>query len=186
MASRDTIIQNFRTELINAVGSTGSGRVADDDISQQFPEHDEDLPAVVFEDFSTTVRYNQGSAATPTKLVKNNSDEIIDEEYTDYERVRFDVTAQDSDGSVKDTIYEEIREQFLPYSMWKDVSTFHSDVRDIDVGDVQSIDNSDTEPTMRGDLLTIDIEFKRTIERFGSQGTTGDPIKTIDHEVTSK
>lgn len=179
MATRQTIKETFLAEVETAV----SAHLASSKVVLESSESDVSLPKVAYSAFPYPVSYNDGSDSKPSEYVYNNSGEKIDEIYYDYRGERFDVRVEATAQTELEAIYEDVKSHFERYNQWLDSEDFHADCHVLDVDDTNAGTDGNTEPTSRHDRLTIRVEYKTKTGRYDSQGTTGDPIRTMDSMV---
>lgn len=176
MASRRAIREAFYAELETAA----SGFVPTSNITQEEPNSDEDLPAIVHDDNYRQVPMNRSAA--PTDVTYSNG-VVQSITYSRMMQAQFSVTIISDDEQEKEDIYEAVRTYFEPYSTpIKDASSLQTDAHRVEVNDATSRDDPDREPTSRGDSLSINIGFERkyTISRSGGDFGTMD---TIEHDI---
>jgi len=66
----------------------------------------------------------------------------------------------------KEDIYEAVRTYFEEFTLpVRDESNIHNDVHRVEVLDVNSQDDEDREPIVRGDSLTVNLGFERIYDR---------------------
>lgn len=171
MATRKQIREPFYSELETAV----SGLVTSDNIGEEFPSDEEELPAVVHRD---DYRRNQLNTNTGIKDTVTDSDGVQEEIRSRLMQGRFTLTAVSDDEAEKEDIYEAIRSHFEVYEFPnKAADSLQSDVNRIWVTDSNSTDDEDREPTLRGDQLIVFVEYERII------GRDVDPAKEVNTNV---
>jgi len=172
MATRETIRVAFYDELETAV----DGLVNAGNISQQYPESEEQLPALVHTDAYRQVPMNNN---TGVKEVINGTPVIY--QYAVVKEAQFTVTVAAQSESVKEAIYEALETHFESYTLpLKDVSQLHDDVVNVRIDDVSSTDDDNSEPVTRQDELSIIVRYERIYELEEAQITAIQNGVTID------
>jgi hypothetical protein len=172
MATRKQIREAFYAELETAA----DGLVPAADITQEYPESQENLPAIVHDDAYRPIPMHNNSAATGVVL---NGDGSVDKyEYSKPMQAQFTVLVLSADELEKEDIYEAVSSHFEEYTLpIADASSIHSDAYRVELLDVNSQDDEDREPIARGDAMTIHLDFERIYER------DVDDIEDVQHEV---
>lgn len=171
MATRKDIREAFYAELETAA----DGLVAAGNISQQYPESEENLPAIVHDDAYRRVPMNNGSA--PSEITEND-DGTLSYHYSVTIQAQFTVLILSDDEMEKEDIYEAVRTYFEKFTLpYADESDIHADVHRVEVLDVNSQDDEDREPVSRGDSLTINLGFERIYT------TEYEDIKEVQHDT---
>lgn len=157
MASRRDIREAFYAELEDAV----SAYVSADDITQEFPNVEEELPKVVHADDYRKVPMN-GASANPHDIVRDDSGAVEQIVFYSMMEAQFGVSVVDSDEQRKEDTYEALRRHFekFEHGFW-DANSIQADAHDITVNDSTSDDAEDRDPIARSDNVTINIGFKR-------------------------
>lgn len=157
MATRQDIREAFYSHLETAANP----HVPADDISQEYPDDEENYPSIVHNDDYRKVPLNQASGA-PSDIEYDSNGDAISEVYDKVREASFGVAILDYDEQRKENTYESIVDYFEKFEepAW-DASTIHSDINQIRVLDANSEDNHDSTPTTRGDRLIIRLEFTR-------------------------
>lgn len=171
MATRRDVREAFYAALETAV----DGLVPASNVSQEHPNSEEDLPAVVHNDNYRKVPMNRG--ASPTDIETDSDGNVTALVFTTMMQAQFNVTVLSDDESEKEDIYEAVRTHFEPYTHFKDTSQLQADVHRVEVEDVSSDDLTERDPTARADTLTINLGF----ERFYAQSV--DHIDSIDQSI---
>lgn len=171
MATRKQVREAFYADLETAA----SGLVPADHISQERPNTEEDLPAIVHNDNYRPVPMNTKSSIVGTQ---EDSTGTIAEVYVELIQAQFSVLVMSDDEQEKEDIYEAVRTHFAEYQYpVKDESTLQSDVHRVEVQDASSEDTEDRDPPARGDRLTINVGF----ERFFTKDTT--PVEEVQQNI---
>lgn len=155
MASRRTIREAFYSDL----ESSASGHVDASNIGQEYPNSDEDLPAIVHRDNYRDVPMN-----TKTGIVDTTADVdgVQEEIYSQLMQAQFSLLIVSDDEQEKEDIYEAVRTHFEAYEFpTKDVETLNSDINTIRVNDSNSDDSENRDPPARGDRLAVVVEYQR-------------------------
>lgn len=157
MATRKDIRQAFYNHLEIA----SSGLVPADNISEEEPDSDENLPAIVHGDDYRKIPLNMGSGG-PTHIVYDQYGDATEEVYHSVREASFGVVPLDTDESRREDIYEAVCSYFEKYEepAW-DASDIHSDVKWVRVLDANSTDQTNSTPLVRGDRLIIRLTFVR-------------------------
>jgi len=160
MATRKDIRESFYAELETAADSL----VAAGNISQQYPESEENLPAIVHDDAYRHVPMNNDSA--PTDVTYNDDGSVDMYHYSVTMQAQFTVLILSDSEMEKEDIYEAVRTYFEEFTLpVRDESNIHNDVHRVEVLDVNSQDDEDREPIVRGDSLTVNLGFERIYDR---------------------
>lgn len=167
MATRKQVREAFYAELETAA----NGLVPASNISQEYPNSDEDLPAIVHDDNYRTVPMNTKSSIVGTQT---NSVGVTAEVYVELMQAQFSVLVVSDDEQEKEDIYEAVRTHFGDYQYpIKDTSSLQSDVHRVEVNDANSQDTENRDPPARGDRLAVNVGF----ERFYTKDTT--PVEQV-------
>ena len=187
MATRRDIREAFYAELDTAAGSL----VTSENISQEEPNSEEDLPAIVHDDAYRPVPMNNRSA--PTDVTKDNAGVVQSVTFSRTMQARFTLTIQSDDEQEKEDIYEQVRSHFEDYtysaSHFPDPSEIQADMHELDVQDSNSSDLTDREPPARGDVLLVTVGYERTkvgkkeSVADGSEDFTFDTIEEVQHNI---
>lgn len=157
MASRRDIREAFYADLETAVG----GLVAAEDIGQEYPNEDENLPAIVHTDNYRDVPMNTKSG--PVDVTTDGNGNVTGLVFAQMMEARFSILAVSDDEQEKENVYEALRTHFEEYEFpVKPATNLHADVNTVRVNDSNSEDTEDRDPPARGDRLQVNVEFKRT------------------------
>lgn len=174
MATRKDIREAFYAELETAA----DGLVPPADITQEYPESEENLPAIVHDDAYRPIPMHNNSAAAG--VVRDESGAVIEYEYSKPMQAQFTVLVLSADEMEKENIYESLSSHFEEFTLpISDPSEIHTDLYRVEVLDVNSQDDEDREPVARGDSMTIHLDFERVYTR------DVDSIDEVQHEVDS-
>lgn len=173
MATRQDIRESFYGELATAA----DGIVPSSNISQQYPS-DQEFPTIVHNDAYRRLPMNN----TTGPSTANYSDGEVDSyEYTATMEAQFTVLIASDDETEKEQAYEAVRTHFEEFEYpIRDLSDIHPDAYFIEVMDVNSQDNDDTEPIVRADSVTVNLRFTRTYER---DVNAIDSVDRVEHAV---
>lgn len=167
MATRRQVREAFYSELDTAVGQL----LDSDDITQEYPDSEEDLPRVVHNDNYRKVPMNAHTGPTDVRTDSSGEQAYI---YSKLMEAQFTVLVIAADEDVKENIYEAVRTHFEDFEdPTRDESEIQTDVHDVSVGDVSSQDSEGRDPPARGDSMRISLGY----ERKGERDTT--PTKDI-------
>jgi len=156
MADRKDIRSAFYSELEEST----SGLVDPSNITGEYPDNEEVLPAIVHDDMYRSVPMNRGVGIVNREVDTENQEVTL--YYAQQMEARFDVSIFTESESVKEDIYESVRRHFERYKTpAADPSTIQTDIYDVGVGDANSDDTTDRAPPMRGDVVTVDLSFQR-------------------------
>lgn len=156
MATRQTVRSAFYDELDTATS------VPSDNITLESPNSTENLPAIVHRDAYRDVPMNFGTG--PTGLQYDNNGNVTAVEYTTMREAQFTVTMVAETEGAAETVYEDVFSHFDAFTHpVKDSSSIQTDVTKVTVDEATPIDDVSRNPTMRGDALNINLQFKRTI-----------------------
>lgn len=168
MATREAVREAFYDELEIAV----NGLLSDDDITQQYPDSEEELPKIVHNDNYRKIPMNAHTG--PTQVERD----VVGEQayiYPTLMEAQFTVIVVAADEGVKEQLYEAVRSYFEDYEKpIKDESSIQTDVFDVDVGDVSSQDSEERDPPSRGDSMRISVSY----QRLGKRDVT--PTESVD------
>lgn len=180
MADRRDIREAFYGELESAVSNITD--VGPGDISQESPESDEELPAIVHNDDYRPVPINEISGPHAVETDANGNDAAF--VFYSMMEAQFGVVVLDDDEQRKETIYEAVRRQFERYEHpWWDTTDLHPDVHDVDAQDATSDDDDDREPIVRGDRVIIRLGFKRDYRVVRADLADGSEDATYDSNI---
>lgn len=158
MATREQVRVGVYNEIETAITDIDS--ITGSDISQESPNTVEELPRIVHADDYREIPMNQASAA-PHQIDRNADGEIVAFRYYSMMEGRFGITVMDTDEGRKETIYEAVRRQFGKYEHpFADPSNIQTDIHDVSVTDVDSIDSEES-PRMRADRMLVTVGFNR-------------------------
>lgn len=174
MATRGDIKDAFYDELVTNVTGTyditdSGGTVVDTitieeaDIALINPETSEKNPGIVFDDFYTPITFNGVGGGLYRVEESGGTEDFY--EFREYRRGQFDVFVQAPSEAAKEPIYEAMHRTFHTYqfSEWF-TSSFQSDVIDIRVESTVGNDAVDAEDIIRGDSMTVLVDYYRTYE----------------------
>lgn len=171
MATRRDIREAFYSDLEEAV----DGLVAAENIGQEYPNEDEEMPAVVHRDNYRDVPMNTKTGIADTVEDEDGVQEAL---YSSLREARFSLLVVSDDEQEKEDIYEALVGYFEDYEYpVKDASDLHEDVNTIRVQDSNSEDTENRDPPARGDRLSVNVQF----ERFRTLDV--DPIKEVEQNV---
>jgi hypothetical protein len=177
MATRRDIRENFYAQLETAVSS----HIPASSISQERPEDEEDLPAVVHNDNYREVPMNRGQG--PTDVTRDGSGAVTSISWSDLQQARFSVTILSEDEQLKEDAYEDLVSFFGEYEHpIKDSTELHADCFDVSVGDTTSDDTDNRDPKAFGDVLTIDVSFERYHTLTSADGDF-ETISEVEHLI---
>lgn len=180
MASRQQIKETFLTDLERAV----SAYVPAENVVHDDTEINATEPMVTYRDLpATPITLGGASKPQPHRVIKNDDGEIIDEVYPSWYRLPIEVTAHAPTEGAVEPIYNAIAHMMDPYMMWGDSADFHVDVEEIEINDFGGADNTETERTLRGDSVRINVTYMDETRRYGSRDMTGDPIRAVNHQM---
>lgn len=168
MATRRTIREAFYASIEDAVGDL----MDVDNISDEYPSTDEELPTIVHRDDYRDVPIN-----TNTGVVDHytETDGTVVDLYSDVMEARFSTLVAAQSETTKEDIYEALRTHFERYEYpTADPRSLHEDISRIWVTDASSEDTETRDPPARGDRLQINFQF----ERFYTDENT--PIETVN------
>jgi len=150
----------FYDELETAL----DGVVPPSHITTEYPEQEEQYPAVVHSLDVFPAELNTGAA--PQDTVVNGADETTGLVYGRRKEAQFTLlcrTIGNGSESQLSDIMTALSEQFDPYEHpYKDASDIHESVDDLVVGSATRADESGTDPTADGVLLTISLYYTNT------------------------
>lgn len=159
MATRRQVREAFYGELESAA----NGLVPAGQITQEYPNSEEDFPAIVHNDSYRSVPMNNGTGPAE---VTTDSDGEQTYHYVDLMQAQFSLLVVSQDEQEKEDIYEAVRAYFEAYTHpTKDESTIQEDVHRVEVNDATSDDTTERDPPARGDRLSINVGYKRFTDR---------------------
>lgn len=162
MATRRDIREAFYSELETAAG----GLLDSDDIAQEYPDSEEDLPRIVHNDNYRKTPMNAPTGPTDVETDSAGEQAYI---YSKLMEAQFTLLVVAVDESVKEDIYEAVRTYFEDFEdPTRDESDIQTDVHDVEVGDVTSQDSENRDPPARGDSMRISLGYQRK----GTRNTT--------------
>lgn len=165
MATRREIREAFQTHLKQSTTLT-------DNVGQEQPESEEELPALVYRGSYRKIALN-GASGAPSDVNTDSNGNVTQEIYETVHEASFGVGVFDVDEQRREDIYEDVRSYFEKYELpaW-DVSTIQGDINTIRVLDSDPEDDPDRTPSQRGDRLIIRLQYTRQ------------HIKDVDHVST--
>lgn len=180
MATRRELREAFYADLESAVPASGnSGHVPPDQIGQEMPEADEDLPTIVHNDMYRPFPMNQASDA-PTRVERDNSGNATADVFGEMYEAVFDVLLIFLDEDAKEDCYEAVRGYFEKFeaspSAWHP-SQIQADVEWVRVDAAESEDDESSEPKRFGDRLRIRLFFQREFVKSGTD------VQQVDQDV---
>lgn len=175
MATRRDVRVAFYDHLETAT----SGLLDPENISNEYPDDESDLPSIVHADAYRPVLMNRGAA--PKEELDNG-----DIRYTKPMEATFSLLILSQDENEKEDIYEAVRSYFEKYEFPAyDESDIQEDVHDVDTAESNSEDYEDREPPAHGDRLVVNLGYERftdvaydEIETVQHSGDTGDNTTT--------
>lgn len=176
MATQLDITLTFVDELRTAV----SEFIGHDNVNPYDSETDTVYPSIDYRSDLNDVNYGNGSKDSPVAEVLNDSNEQIALLYQDFQKLHFDLKINEHDLAEVMRIGEAIKDHFDQYE--KEWSSFHEDSQEVSVGGSSSDDDPDAEPTVRSDIMTIEVEYWRYARRDGT------PIRqiTVDYDLVDE
>jgi len=172
MATRRQIREAFYSELETAADPY----VPAANISQEYPNTPEDLPAVVHNDQYRDVPLNREAA--PVTVETDDTGNTTAHIYVELMEAQFALLIASDSEQEKEDAYEAVRTYFGGYERpVKDEADIHGDVEDVDVRDSTSNDSENRDPPSRGDRLNVMVEF----QRFYTKDTT--PIEEVEQNI---
>lgn len=169
-------------DVNRALKNDGSIDYRDDMVWHVNTDHPDNLPLVTYEDFEVKQSYNAGSRAYD-RIVTNSSGESVDEVWREYRRMQIDFHVEAPSEGEKEEFYDTIRNAFIKYIQWASPDDLHDHCIDVDVEDSTSPDLAETSKTIRADRIQVFVEYYREVERFGSRGKAGFPMRKIDSDI---
>lgn len=165
--------RNVREAFYSALESAASAHLSASDIGQEYPNSEEDLPAIVHNDNYRDAQARWNAHGAPAEVV-DNGDGTFDVKYVSMKQAMFQVLIISADEQEKEDIYEDVSAYFekFDHPRW-DPSSIQTDVHDVSVEGPDSQDTQNRDPPARGDLLTITLGYKKFIS------TTVDDIADI-------
>lgn len=173
MATRRQVREAFYADLETAVGvGTANELVPASNIGQEYPNSEEELPAVVHNDNYRPVPMNtKGSIVGVYTDTSGTQAEV----YVELMQAQFSLLVVSDNEQEKEDIYEAVRTHFGEYQYpVKDESTLQQHVHRVEVQDATSQDTEDRDPPARGDRLAVNVGF----QRFYTKDTT--PIEEVN------
>lgn len=157
MATRRDVREAFYGELESAA----SAHLSAGDIGQEYPNSEEDLPAIVHNDNYRDAQARWNSTSAPVDVTANG-DGTYDVKYALMKQAHFTVLIVSDDEQEKEDIYEDVSAYFekFEHPRW-DPSSIQTDVHDVDVTSTNSQDSQSRDPPARGDVLTIKLGYKK-------------------------
>jgi len=151
--------EDLRIAVYNELETAVDGLVDADNVSQQYPETEEQLPAVVHDDAYRQIPMN---IHTGVKNVStDNSGENI-YHYSMLKEAQFSLTVAARTETEKEDVYHALQEYFEAYTFpIKSASDIHEDVNRVTLSDTNSNDDDNSEPVTRQDTLSLNIEYER-------------------------
>lgn len=158
-----------------------NGLVPANNISREYPDTAEDLPAVVYRSATRALPINNASAS-PDEIRRDKDGTVTAEVYRDSREMQFTVTTRATDTVSADELYEAVYREFEQYAHRDvaDVKDLHEDFFHLRVEDANDATDEDSNLTMRGDAFTVILHFHRTYE------VTGDNIESVLHQVKER
>ena len=157
---------------------TDDGLVPAHNISREYPDTAEDLPALVYRSATRALPINNASAS-PDEIIRDAEGDVVAEVYRDSREMQFTVTTRASDTQTADELYEAVYREFEQYAHRDvaDVKDLHEDFFHLRVEDADDASDEDGNLTMRGESFNVILHFHRTYE------VTGDNITSVSHGV---
>jgi hypothetical protein len=180
MADRRDIREAFYGELETAVSDITD--VGPENISQETPDSDEELPAIVHNDDYRPATLNGISGPRDIETDANGNDAAF--VFYSMMEAQFGVAVLDPDEQRKESIYEALRRQFERYEHpWWDTTDLHADIHDVTVQDATSDDDDDREPIVRGDRVIVRLGYKRDYRVVRADLADGSEDATYDSNI---
>ena len=157
---------------------TDDGLVPAYNISREYPDTAEDLPALVYRSATRALPINNASAS-PDEIIRDAYGDVVAEVYRDSREMQFTVTTRASDAQTADELYEAVYREFEQYAHRDvaDVKDLHEDFFHLRVEDADDASDENGNLTMRGESFNVILHFHRTYE------VTGDNITSVSHGV---
>lgn len=185
---RSDIRDAFYRELVGAAATThstmdNSGKTVTttldaSDVLILSPSAFEDTPCVVYDDSHSRIEMNGVGAGPNTKQVDDATGDTLYETWKEPMRSTFRVTVRAQSELAKEPIYEAVRRAFGNYDTGPLSSrAFDAAVFDITVRDSNTADTAGVEDPIRGDEITVEIDWHRDYE------LDEDTIETVETEA---
>lgn len=163
MATRRNIKVAVRDDIITAVGSA----VPNDRIVYTGQEaRDLAYPQIVYSLFDS-LNDLHGTKPTPYRYTTDSNGNkdmaVYAAHYTSFVDISIEGETADTDS-----LYEDVRQQFLKYHMFKSDTDLHADVTDVMVSDASTDVNMDTEPSVFSSMVSLEIDYTRDVKRDGT------------------
>lgn len=160
LATREEVRTAFYAELESAA----DGVVDPSSITGQYPETDEQLPAIVHNDGYRNVPMNNNTGPKDVVYDDNGDADIV--KYSILMQAQFNVLIMATSEIERESIYHAIRTHFEPYTLpIKDESDIQDDVHRVEVLDSNSQDDEERKPSVHGDSLSINLGYERIVSR---------------------
>jgi len=164
---------------------TDDGLVPAYNISREYPDTAEDLPALVYRSATRALPINNASAS-PDEIIRDADGDVVAEVYRDSREMQFTVTTRASNTQTADELYEAVYREFEQYAHRDvaDVKDLHEDFFHLRVEDADDASDEGGNLTMRGESFNVILHFHRTYEVTGenitsvSQGVEGNNYTT--------
>ena len=158
MATREEIKEIVYDVLLAAA----DGHVPEDNVSKVFPQDEEDLPAIVYQDDYRPMPIN-GASASPVHVEYDSEGFVVYEEFREYIEGIFTVSVRATNDTDAETIYERVHRAFgqFTHRYVADVKDLHEDINRIEVSDVNDVTDGDTNVPSRGDSVQVFVQFHR-------------------------
>lgn len=175
------------TAFFNDIQTAVSGLSTQPDVGRKNNDdggEDLGLPNVSYDVLSFPLSYNNGSKKKPSDRERDSNGNVTALFYQVFFGLRFDIEVAAVNDDQLSPIYEAVLGHFLAYETWKDDTDLHPAVNDITVTDGDNADDPSKESTIRGDKITVEIEWIRKLRRDVSHIAEIDIELDIDGDGT--
>lgn len=186
MVSRTQVKNILYDEMLDALGFTfdsGSGQYVDgivpfENVGTQFPNREEDIPAVVYRDAYRPLVIN-GASASPHEIERDVNGDVVAEIHREYREAQFTFSVRAGDDGKSEEVYEALHSHFHKFNFRSvaDVKDLHEHFFHIRVTQTSYADDGDANVPMRGDTVQVNIHFYREYK------LEGDNIVYIEQNV---
>lgn len=172
MADRIEIREVVFNMIVDAVPSSVT-------VSREYPQNRSELPRVVYEDNHRPLAINRASAQ-PDKVVYDGNGYVEYEEYREYTEGIFTITIRASNDDDAETYYESVHREFGKYHSPQlfDPRDQHPDINHIEVQEVNTSVQNETNVLGRGDTVQVFIRYHRDYRR-----DEGEYIEEINQNI---
>lgn len=159
--------------------TTATVTLAAENIGLTSPSNVEERPAIVYTENYVPRTVNE--IGGPSVVNRDTNGDVTSEENHEYRTAIYDIFVVADSEVAKEPIYEALARQFGKFQFVRHhASSLHHAIESIRVDDASSDDYTEEDTAIRGDSVTVEVDFHRVYEQTDDEAGT---IETVDAEV---